>query len=71
MNGRGRRSSVATPEFGSRTSAQTKFVAGGGRRYSTALSDANQSTGVGTPVPGGLTFREGHLICEKEARRRG
>ena len=24
--------------------------------------------GVGTPVPGGLTFREGHLICEKVAR---
>ena len=24
--------------------------------------------GVGTPVPGGLTFREGHLVCEKVAR---
>ena len=24
--------------------------------------------GVGTPVAGGLTFREGHLICEKVAR---
>ena len=24
--------------------------------------------GVGTPVSGGLTFREGHLICEKVAR---
>ena len=24
--------------------------------------------GVGTPVPGGLTFREAHLICEKAAR---
>ena len=24
--------------------------------------------GVGTPVQGGLTFREGHLICEKVAR---
>ena len=24
--------------------------------------------GVGTPVPGGLTFREGHLIREKVAR---
>jgi arginase len=23
---------------------------------------------VGTPVPGGLTYREGHLICEKVAR---
>ena len=27
--------------------------------------------GVGTPVPGGLTFREGHLICEKVARSGG
>jgi len=24
--------------------------------------------GVGTPVPGGLTYREGHLVCEKIAR---
>ena len=24
--------------------------------------------GVGTPVAGGLTFREGHLVCEKVAR---
>ena len=24
--------------------------------------------GVGTPVPGGLTYREAHLICEKAAR---
>lgn len=24
--------------------------------------------GVGTPVPGGLSYREGHLICEKAAR---
>ena len=24
--------------------------------------------GVGTPVPGGLTYREAHLICEKVAR---
>ena len=27
--------------------------------------------GVGTPVAGGLTFREGHLICEKVARSGG
>lgn len=24
--------------------------------------------GVGTPVPGGLTYREGHLVCEKASR---
>jgi arginase len=24
--------------------------------------------GVGTPVPGGLTYREAHLVCEKAAR---
>jgi arginase len=24
--------------------------------------------GVGTPIPGGFTFREGHLVCEKAAR---
>ena len=24
--------------------------------------------GVGTPVPGGLTYREAHLVCEKVAR---
>jgi len=24
--------------------------------------------GVGTPAQGGLTYREGHLVCEKAAR---
>jgi len=27
--------------------------------------DPQHAPGVGTPVPGGLTFRESHLICEK------
>jgi len=30
--------------------------------------DPLEAPGVGTPVPGGLTYREGHLICEKAAR---
>ena len=30
--------------------------------------DPTVAPGVGTPVPGGLTYREGHLICEKIAR---
>ncbi len=30
--------------------------------------DPRHAPGVGTPVRGGLTFREGHLICEKAAR---
>ena len=30
--------------------------------------DPQVAPGVGTPVPGGLTFREGHLVCEKVAR---
>lgn len=29
--------------------------------------DPSFAPGVGTPVPGGLTFRESHLICEKVA----
>ena len=33
--------------------------------------DPMVAPGVGTPVPGGLTFREGHLICEKVARSGG
>jgi arginase len=32
--------------------------------------DPQIAPGVGTPVRGGLTFREGHLICEKAARSR-
>lgn len=31
--------------------------------------DPQVAPGVGTPVPGGLTYREGHLVCEKVARR--
>lgn len=27
--------------------------------------DPLEAPGVGTPVPGGLTYREGHLVCEK------
>jgi len=30
--------------------------------------DPRHAPGVGTPVQGGLTFREGHLLCEKAAR---
>lgn len=30
--------------------------------------DPLEAPGVGTPVPGGLTYREAHLICEKAAR---
>jgi len=30
--------------------------------------DPLAAPGVGTPVPGGLTYREAHLICEKVAR---
>jgi arginase len=29
--------------------------------------DPLEAPGVGTPVPGGLTYREAHLICEKAA----
>lgn len=32
--------------------------------------DPQDAPGVGTPVPGGLTLRESHLICEKVARKR-
>ncbi len=30
--------------------------------------DPRVAPGVGTPVQGGLTYREGHLVCEKVAR---
>ena len=30
--------------------------------------DPQHAPGVGTPVPGGLTLRESHLICEKVAQ---
>ena len=30
--------------------------------------DPMEAPGVGTPVAGGLTYREAHLICEKVAR---
>jgi arginase len=30
--------------------------------------DPEYAPGVGTPVPGGLTYREAHLACEKAAR---
>lgn len=33
--------------------------------------DPMVAPGVGTPVQGGLTFREAHLACEKVARSRG
>ncbi|MBA2321436.1 MAG: arginase [Deltaproteobacteria bacterium] len=32
--------------------------------------DPMDAPGVGTPVPGGLTLRESHLICETAARRK-
>jgi len=32
--------------------------------------DPLEAPGVGTPVPGGLTYREAHLICEMAARSR-
>lgn len=30
--------------------------------------DPRSAPGVGTPVQGGLTYRESHLVCEKAAR---
>ena len=30
--------------------------------------DPRLAPGVGTPIQGGLTYREGHLVCEKAAR---
>ncbi len=33
--------------------------------------DPAEAPGVGTPVPGGFTYREGHLICEKVAASGG
>ncbi len=33
--------------------------------------DPLEAPGVGTPVAGGLTYREGHLICEKVFRSKG
>ena len=33
--------------------------------------DPRLAPGVGTPVRGGLTYREGHLVCEKAARSGG
>ncbi len=33
--------------------------------------DPLEAPGVGTPVQGGLTYREAHLICEKAARSKG
>lgn len=33
--------------------------------------DPMEAPGVGTPVSGGLTYREAHLICEKVFRSRG
>lgn len=33
--------------------------------------DPRVAPGVGTPVQGGLTYREGHLVCEKAARSGG
>ena len=32
--------------------------------------DPMEAPGVGTPVPGGLTYREAHLLCEKVFRSR-
>jgi arginase len=32
--------------------------------------DPADAPGVGTPVPGGLTLRESHLLCESAARRK-
>jgi len=33
--------------------------------------DPMEAPGVGTPVPGGFTYREAHLICEKVAASGG
>lgn len=33
--------------------------------------DPREAPGVGTPVQGGLTYREGHLVCEKAAEAEG
>ncbi|HWP94603.1 MAG TPA: arginase [Gammaproteobacteria bacterium] len=44
--------------------------AGGGIHLSYDLdgSDPTVAPGVGTPVPGGLSFRESHLVCETLAK---
>lgn len=46
----------------------TTGTAGFHASYDLDVLDPMVAPGVGTPVPGGLTFREGHLICEKIAR---
>lgn len=38
--------------------------------YDLDALDPRIAPGVGTPVSGGLTYREGHLVCEKIARSR-
>ena len=56
---------VCVDEAITRASAGT---AGFHLSYDLDSLDPMIAPGVGTPVSGGLTFREGHLICEKVAR---
>ena len=39
--------------------------------YDLDALDPSVAPGVGTPVPGGFTYREGHLVAEKAARSGG
>jgi arginase len=46
----------------------SKASAGIHLSYDLDGSDPSVAPGVGTPVPGGLNFRESHLVCEVVAR---
>jgi arginase len=46
----------------------TRGTAGFHLSFDLDSTDPMVAPGVGTPVPGGITFREAHLICEKAAR---
>ncbi len=45
----------------------TDGTAGFHLSYDLDSLDPQEAPGVGTPVQGGLTYREGHLVCEKAA----
>lgn len=46
----------------------TRGTAGFHLSFDLDVIDPMVAPGVGTPLPGGITFREAHLICEKAAR---
>ena len=46
----------------------TRGTAGFHVSFDLDSTDPMVAPGVGTPVPGGITFREAHLICEKFSR---